>query len=251
MNLHMIRAEIMKITGRRGSFYSAIGITLALSVFTSVTLMIIRSSDTDAEPVSGADGLDIFTGLALVSLLLIVLVASQAGSWDVSMGTFRYLLMTGKSRTALFLARVPAVVVVVGIVLAPLWIVGLAHSLLVPVDEGTPASLGDIAAFFWNTAFPVGYFAMIAMFVGALTRSNGVGIIVSLFFALGGFIITLIVAAISEDIANFLPNEAVYQLSGFDTVGSNPSNGLAAVVAAAWFVVFALAGMWRTESGDY
>jgi|CXWL01.1.fsa_nt_gi hypothetical protein len=248
MNLHMIRAEIMKITGRRGSFYSAVGITLLLAVFMSVSMLIYRSSERNPEPVSGSDGLEIFEGAAYVSLLLIVLVTSQVGSWDAAMGTFRYLLMTGKSRLALFFARVPAVLAVTAIVLAPLWIIGLAHSLLVPVDDGTTASAREIGAFLWNTGFPVAYFALVAMFVGALTQSNGVGIIVSLFFALGGFILSFIVAVFSEDVAHYLPNVAVYELSGIDTTASK---GLATVVAVFWFVAFALGGIWRTETAEY
>ncbi len=244
----MVRAEIMKITGRRGSFYSAIGITLLLSVIMSVSLIVYRNSNSNPDPIAGRDGLDVFTGLAYGSLLLIVLVASQAGSWDVSMGTFRYLLLTGQARTSLFLVRIPAVLAVTAIVLAPLWIIGLAHSLILPTDGGPAASVGDIGAYLWNTGFPVAYFALLAMFVGALTQSNGVGIVVSLFFALGGFIIAAIVSAISENIANFLPNVAVSQLSGVD---SGSSVGMAIVVATVWFVLFAAGGLWRTRNAEY
>src|SRR4249919_881484 len=96
----MLAAEIRRIAGRRGSYWSALLIGLG-----AVVLMAIIRIYQDGDA-GGTEFLDAMGPISLVATLMAVLVGALAGSYDTAQGTMRYLVMTGVPRRRLYLTRV-------------------------------------------------------------------------------------------------------------------------------------------------
>src|SRR5579864_7013723 len=107
----MIATRFMELRKRRGLMVTLTLVTVGIpTVFLGVRLLLHGVAPKTYGP---AGGYDIYT--ALVSGVLYVfgfIVAATlgvtAGSVDLTEGMFRHLVVTGRSRLALYLARVPA-----------------------------------------------------------------------------------------------------------------------------------------------
>ena len=149
----LIRAEVLKLRKRPGMLAISAFATIGVAVLAVVVPAIQHSSD----PVNHgpAGGIENYTGTMSVLILMIIvvgaIVGSTAGSQDLETGVFRDSAATGRSRTALFGARIPgALAVVLPMALAAAAIeavagVALSGSLEAPgvwiIEGGTAAAL--------------------------------------------------------------------------------------------------------------
>lgn len=111
----MIGADLLKLRKRRGMLAWA----LLLALFSQVVFFGVRaltqSSDSSGGPVGGLDGfrhgIDLLCFFA--APLAAVLIGTEAGAGDSAAGVFRDLVVTGRSRLALFATRAPAALLIV------------------------------------------------------------------------------------------------------------------------------------------
>ena len=107
----MIATRIMELRKRRGLMIALIFVNIGIpTVFLTVRLLAHAFSPRSYGP---AGGYDIFsTMVAGVMFVFGFIVAATlgctAGSVDLTEGMFRHLVVTGRSRLALYLARIPA-----------------------------------------------------------------------------------------------------------------------------------------------
>src|ERR1035437_4153547 len=118
----MTAADFLKLRKKRGTLIWALVLAVApVIVFLAVKAIQHSSSAQKYGPAGGISGFS--DGLRVLALffdpLAAILIGVEAGSGDSSAGVFRDLLVTGRSRTALFASRVPAA-------LALSWLVTLA-----------------------------------------------------------------------------------------------------------------------------
>ena len=107
----MIATRFMELRKRRGLMIALILVTIGIpTVFLVIRLLLHAFAPKTYGP---AGGYDIYT--ALVSGVLYVFgfivaatLGATAGSADLGEGMFRHLVVTGRSRLALYLARIPA-----------------------------------------------------------------------------------------------------------------------------------------------
>jgi hypothetical protein len=99
----LVNAEFLKLRKRRGLVSAALVLTVAPML---VAYGVLLSQE------GPAGGMENFTGsmnvLTLLSVVAAILVGATLGTGDVGAGVFRELVVTGRSRLALFAARVPA-----------------------------------------------------------------------------------------------------------------------------------------------
>ena len=106
----LVRAELLKLRKRRG----LVGATLALTIVPMIVAYIVLVALHAADPAKHgpAGGIENFTGsvnlLGSLTIVAAILVGATAGTGDLGAGVFRELVVTGRSRLALFAARVPA-----------------------------------------------------------------------------------------------------------------------------------------------
>lgn len=107
----MIGTRFVELRRRRGLMITLALVTIGIpTVFLTIRLILHA---VDPKSYGPAGGYDIYTGLSAGVLytfgfLVAATLGCTAGSIDLTEGVFRHLVVTGRSRIALYLARIPA-----------------------------------------------------------------------------------------------------------------------------------------------
>jgi len=256
----MIAADILKLRRHRPTMTAAAVLTVGITAL-YLTLILARHGGQLPGGQTLGDGTSLM-GLYFGSFAAI-LIGTEAGTVDVDSGVFRDLAATGRSRTALFLTRIPAAVVValaftlggllltiaaafalrgaspapgVGLVLASVGWVGLATVAATTLGVGIGSLTGSRAI-------------TLTAIIGWQTIATGI-LYLATFLGAARDLVLLIA------LCRFLPGQAI-------GTRANPgsSNALynyklampaaaAAVIILAWAGIAAAAGAWRTRTRD-
>jgi hypothetical protein len=115
--LAMITTRFMELRKRRGLMITLMLVTIGIpTVFLGVRLLLHALAPKTYGP---AGGYNIYTALSAGVLytfgfIVAATLGCTAGSVDLSEGVFRHLVVTGRSRVALYLARIPAGLAIIG-----------------------------------------------------------------------------------------------------------------------------------------
>ncbi|HUC04168.1 MAG TPA: hypothetical protein VL961_02140 [Acidimicrobiales bacterium] len=131
----MITAKNMELRRRRGLMVAVAILTIALPVLVLGIRMIFHAVDPKAYGPAGSPGLfeDLCNPMAELGFIIAAALGTTAGSTDLSEGVFRHLVVTGRSRLALYLARIPAGLAI----LIPMLAIGFSIMCLVTNYEGS------------------------------------------------------------------------------------------------------------------
>lgn len=243
MMVGLLRAEVRRITGRRGSFYGSIGFALLIVVITILA----------ADPTDGDEAFEfVATAGRYAGLLGVVVMGALAGSYDTANGTMRYLVLTGVPRWKI------AIVHLLGIMLAVLPMALLILVIGFVWGTGTDGGLsgGAIPENAWAVLATLWTWGLVATSVGMLMKSNGPAIAVSVVLFFGGTLITGLVAGfISESLANYLLPAAFEQVAVLGEQGGEDdfaiALGAAFAVLFAWLAVLTALAVARTNRDEY
>jgi hypothetical protein len=117
----MIATRFMELRRRRGLMITLMLVTIGFpTVFLAIRLLLHAVAPNTYGP---AGGYDIYTAMCAGVLytfgfIVAATLGCTAGSVDLSEGMFRHLVITGRSRLALYLARIPAGLAIVGSLVA-------------------------------------------------------------------------------------------------------------------------------------
>jgi ABC-type transport system involved in multi-copper enzyme maturation permease subunit len=262
----MFAADLLKLRKKRSTLLWALVIGLAPIVIMFAVKAIehgvepLKISPGHVEGYGPAGGMDSFhMGLRLLGglffgPLVAILIGVEAGTGDASAGVFRDLVVTGRSRLALFASRVPAA-------LALTWVVMVAGYLLILL--GTFVFAGNLAtpdgALILNTLgfllLSSGVLCAVAVGFASLTTSKPASIIALIAWQI---IATPIIVSISSlgDARHFVLGAALANLAPMSVGGGGHggeiaiSTGTALLVIVLWLVVFLGLGAWRTRTMD-
>src|SRR5271165_5706939 len=107
----MIAAKFMELRKRRGLMIALIVVNIGIpTIFLTVRLL---AHAFDPKSYGPAGGYSIYTGLVagvmyVFGFIVAATLGCSAGSLDLTEGMFRHLVVTGRSRLALYFARIPA-----------------------------------------------------------------------------------------------------------------------------------------------
>ena len=250
-NLRLIKAEVLKLRRRPGMLVVAFGLTLGLLALAYLVSAIQHNGN--PAKYGAAGGLEGFRNslefLSMMGFIMAAIVGSTAGSQDIDSGVFRDLAATGRSRSALFLARVGGAWVVVGAILAIALAFDVAAAFALADGTAQPG-VGDIvqAAAMVFASGAVG--AALAVGLAALFGSRGpvIGILIAAHLV---FEPQLQGATFLGDARQALPISAINRIgdavSGLDyTIAL----GTAVAVVLAWITAALAAGAWRTKTRE-
>lgn len=252
----MVGADFLKLRKRRGTVIWSLVLALAPVLIFFIVRAAQHSSD-PAKPVAG--GVEGFRdSLRLVAMffgpLAAILIGSDAGAGDAASGVFRDLVVTGRSRVALFASRVPAaiattwLVILAGFVLAVLGTYAFAGGQ--PTPNGALIANGAGFALLSSAvicAVAVGFASLTASRPAALTVLIGWQLVASPILASIGSIGSARKALLSQAIAHFSP---VSLGDGGHGDAVTMGLGLAVLVMVLWLAVFLGLGAWRTDTMD-
>lgn len=251
----MTGADFLKLRKKRGTVAWALVLTLAPLIIYFVVAAAQHSSDPlRHSPAGGVQG---FTdGMRIIALffgpLAAILIGTDAGAGDSASGVFRDLVVTGRSRVALFAARVPAA-------LALSWLVVMFADVLMVVGiyafssgSQTPSgsTLVEGVAF---SALSTGVICVIAVGFASLTASRPAALTALIGWQLVASPILANISSLgsarklvlSQAIGHFVPAHVTDRGASVAMSG-----GFAVVVLVVWLAVFLALGAWRTRTMD-
>jgi hypothetical protein len=107
----MITTRFMELRRRRGLMIAMIVVIIGVPTIFLVIRLVAHA--VDPKSYASAGGYDIFTNLTagvmfIFAFIMAATLGCTAGSIDLTEGMFRHLVVTGRSRVALYFARIPA-----------------------------------------------------------------------------------------------------------------------------------------------
>jgi ABC-type transport system involved in multi-copper enzyme maturation permease subunit len=248
-DLRLIRAEVLKLRRRRGMLAIAAGITLGVVALAfGVSAIQHAGNPGKYEPAGGAASFtDAINVLVLLTIVAGAIVGSTAGAQDLESGVFRDLAATGRSRIALFGARVTGAWAIV-LPLAALSAgasagaaVLLAGSLAAPTSASIVAgTLGLLATAALSSALAVGLSALIG------SRGPVIAIVLAFNLAIAQMLVGI---SFLGDVRQAIPTVALARVA-HTSADVHTTLGVAVAVLAAWIAAALAAGAWRTKTRE-
>ncbi len=252
----LISAEILKLRKRRALLWSSIALVIGPQLVAYTVLAVLHAVNPGKYDAAG--GVDNLTGgiqvLLTLGLVAAIMVGATAGAGDLNAGVFRELVVTGRSRIQLFLARVPGGLALV-LPLAALSFAGSAIACILLAGHFEPPSTSLLVkAGLWVLLGFTLQFAL-ALGIASLVGSRSITIGVVLAWQL---IVVHLLAAFSKlgMARELLPSVAFDRLAPGPFVENGGPDAISMSVAAAvavlvgWFVVPLVVGAWRTATRD-
>jgi hypothetical protein len=240
----LMNAELLKLRKRRGLVLATFGLTILPMVVAYVVLVILHAAEPGKHGPAG--GLENFSGstylLTQLATVAAILIGSTAGAGDLRAGVFRELVITGRSRLALFAARVPAAL---GLLITAAW-AGYAVTAV-----GSTALAGTLEA--PRIALLVGLALVLALGVASAIGSRGttIGIVLGWQLVVMPFLLQIATLGSLRELLPVAAMESLAPAALFDG-SSTLSMSLSATIAvlAAWTFVPLAVGAWRTWTRD-
>jgi hypothetical protein len=250
----MIGADLLRLRKKRGFIALVLTVVLAPLVIATGYDVIQHASNPAAHPPAG--GLHNYARLlemlgVFMGPVAAVLIGAEAGAGDLAEGVFRDNVVTGRSRMALFLARIPAALAVSLTVTGLAFAAGLAATFGFAGGLATPSVSLILESAAW-LALANGVVCVIAIGLASLTGSRP-GTITAL-IAWELVLSPLLLQATSlGSLRNGLLDGVLVFLrpgpaSGAPTL--TMAVAVAILVTAIWLLVLPSLGAWRTRTRD-
>jgi hypothetical protein len=265
----LINAKVLELRKRRTLMVVAVAFTVALPVLFYGVRLICHLADPARYAPAGAPDAFATAGTLMgeFGFIIAATLGVTAGTADLTDGMFRHLVITGRSRTALYLARLPA-----GLsILLSLAAIGFTVACLVTAFLGGPHAAGAITVSagdmvrsgLWLELYLIVGYAL-GLGLGSLMGQRTVPVILLVVLEI---IITPVLA--DHPLPYFLNGERLIvgvamdqlkpaALAGGSTVG--PSGGLLHLppmptwamisVIASWILGWSVIGAWKMATRD-
>jgi ABC-type transport system involved in multi-copper enzyme maturation permease subunit len=252
----MLGADFLKLRKKRSILIWALVLAFAPIVIMFVVGAIQHASDpAKYEPAGGLDnfhiGLRLLGGL-FFGPLVAILIGVEAATGDTSAGVFRDLVVTGRSRVALFFSRVPAALIMCWLLIVSAYVLVLIGTFVFAGGLATPDG-AEILNGFGFLLLATGVLCVVAVGFASLVTSKPGAIIALIAWQV---IASPLIASISSlgKVREIILNQAISHFSPVTLDGHATnltlSEGTALLVLVGWLAVFLALGAWRTRTMD-
>jgi ABC-type transport system involved in multi-copper enzyme maturation permease subunit len=253
----MVRADFLKVRKRRGTLIWS----LVLALLPLVVYFIVKAAQHSSNPAENgvAGGYEGFhDALRLLALffgpLAAIMIGTDSGAGDLAAGVFRDLVVTGRSRLALFATRVPAALALTGLIVSAGYLLAMLGTWVFADGRPDPSASLFINGYLFTLlstgavcAVAVGFAALTGSRPAALTVLIGWHLIASPLIASISSLGSARKILLSQSIDHFSPVELGMGRHGVEVT---MSLGVALLVMVVWLVVFLGLGAWRTKTMD-
>ena len=240
-------AELLKLRKRRGLVWATLALVVGPVLVAYAITAILHAVDPDKYGPAG--GVENFNSsidvIGLLGLVAAVIVGVTAGAADLSAGVFRELVVTGRSRLALFGVRVPgglAFLLPIGAVAFGLAVVAAT---VFAGSEPAPGA-GLIARQGGFLLLLLGFSFLTSLGVASMLGSRGIAIGLLLGWRLAAAPILLSTGKLDV----VLPNAALDRFQPALENGPALSVAAAASLLVLWAAATLAAGAWRTATRE-
>lgn len=257
MNARLVSAEILKLRKRRGLMIACGLMTIGVVFVVDLVLIVLHSVNPDHHgPAGGMNNLGGAAGaLSLLGSVAAVLVGATAGAGDLNAGVFRELVVTGRSRVSLYLARVPSGLAVVWTFI----IVAYGTTAVVAaafVGGAERPSLDVVVKGGLWLLLETGFYFVLALGFASLVGARSTAIAVLLAFRLAVMPILSAIGFLGAS-REALPGPAVERLAPARLANDvrhsadlHMALGTAVGVTVLWTLFSLGVGAWRTQTRD-
>jgi ABC-type transport system involved in multi-copper enzyme maturation permease subunit len=253
----MSGADFLKLRKRRSTLIWALVLALApIVVFFAVNAIQHASDPSSHGPAGGAenfhDGLRLLGGL-FFGPLVAILIGVEAGTNDVSAGVFRDLVVTGRSRLALFAARIPAALALCWMVITAGYLLVLLGTFLFASGLPTP-DMSLILDGFGFLLLATGVLCVVAVGFSSLTNSKPAAIIALIAWQVVASPLIASIGSLGSSrnliLSQALTHFSPVRLQDGHGVDISMSEGTALIVIVGWLALFLALGAWRARTMD-
>ena len=249
------RAELLKLRKSRGVWIPAAILTVGVIVimYTAVELFHVYNS-AKYGPAGGTinfgHALELMGQIA--GMIAAALVGAAAGTQDLSSGVFRDLVSSGRSRTRLFLARIPGGLALLLPLIAAAYALAAVLCVVLASGLATPSvALFTKAGLYVLFSGAVVY--VVALGLGSLvgSRAATISILIAYLLPIQAIIRNITVLGRARDGLLSVAVERLSPISGGDpheVISMSLATSL--IVLAFWVAIFGGLGLWRTRTRD-
>ncbi len=253
--VQMVGADFLKLRRRRSTVaWSLLLAIVPLLIYFIVSAAQHSSSPAEHPPAGGVNGYQ--DALRIVAVffgpLAAILIGADAGAGDASSGVFRDLVVTGRSRIALFLSRVPAAIALSWLVASVAYALVVIGTLALAGGSSTPDAATLIEG--WGfTLLSAGVICAVAVSFASLTASRPGALVALIGWQLVASPILTNISSLGSA-RDLVLREAIDHFSPISLgdrggrVQMSPSTAL--IVMIVWLAVFGALGAWRTRTMD-
>lgn len=253
----MFAMDFLKLRKKRGTLIWALVLALAPILIMFVVKVIQHASDPATHGPAGGfesfhDGIRLLGGL-FFGPLVAILIGVEAGTGDASAGVFRDLVVTGRSRLALFASRLPAALALTWIVVVCAYLLLLLGTFVFASNLPTPDGTLILNSFGF-IVLATGVVCAVAVGFASLTTSKPGAIIALIAWQVIASPLIVSIGSLGSA-RNFVLSVALAHFSPLSVGGGHRDDitmatGSALLVIALWLVVFVGLGAWRTRGMD-
>lgn len=246
--LRMTGADFLKLRKKR-----SIVIWALVLAFLPVIIFLLANGVQNESPHFN-DGLNVLA--RLFGPLAAILIGVEAGTTDSSNGVLRDLIVTGRSRLALFASRIPAALALCWLVNISAYVVLAVGTVALTRSGATAPGTTLILNALGFTALTTGVVCVVAVGFASLVDSKPGAIIALIAWQI---VASPLIVAI-ESLGTARDGVLTQALTHFSPVRFEGgrhgaailtmSTGTAVLVVLAWLVVFVALGAWRTNTMD-
>jgi hypothetical protein len=257
LNVRMVSAEVLKVRKRRGLMaWSAILTVAPVALFFAISAILHAENPARYGPAGGVSNLaGVMGALATLGSVAAVLIGANMGAGDVQAGVFRDLVSTGRSRIALFAARVPGGLALLWPLLAFAWVIACAASVAFAGHLQSPGISLMIQGGGWVFLAATSIY-LLALGIASLTASKAttIGIVLAWLFVASQLVLQITGLGVARQalqmaaLTRLIPSGLQEQPP--DPVVASMSVGVAILVVAAWAAVPLTVGAWHTRTRD-
>jgi hypothetical protein len=248
-----VSAEFLKLRKRRGLVISALALAVVPMIIGYTVLLSIHAANPDKHGPAG--GLENLSGsmdiLVQFSVVAAILVGATLGAGDLGSGVFRELVVTGRSRLALFAARVPAGLALIFPIVGAGFAITATGSTVFAGSLDAPSATLLLESAAW-LGLVTAVSLVLALGVSSTLGSRGTTIGIVLGWQIVAVPVLLEIRALGS-LREGLLGAATGRLEPaalFDGSTVPMSLPAAALVIVVWIVVPLVVGAWRTCTRD-
>lgn len=248
---HMIAAEFLKLRRKRGLLaWSSLLAAGSVAIYFAWNELHRHSG---MPPVGGTQGFP--SGLEIVGIfmgpLAAVLIGAEAGAGDSSAGVFRDLVITGRSRLALFVVRLPGALILCTLIVSAAYAVLLVGTIGLSGSSPLPSATTLIDGYGWSLLVD-GVVCVVAVGLAALTLSRPATITALIGLELVASPLLLQTSSLGAAREALLDASVLKLSPALQHSAPVLDESLAVTIGVmlAWVAIAAALGAWRTRTVD-
>jgi hypothetical protein len=242
----LVGAELLKLRRRRPLVVASFALIVAPMIVSYIVLVVLHAASPGKYgPAGGVDNLQgALRLLSRTGAVAAVLIGVNAGGGDLAAGVFRELVVTGRSRPALFAARIPGGLALLMPLVAVAFAIAATASVALAAPGQAPGA-GLLLEYAGWVALVTALGFLLALAVSSLldSRATSIGVLVAWQLAVAPLLLQ------SGKLDPVLLGAALERIEPGEESGSI-SLVTATLLIVVWTIAPMAAGAWRTQTRD-